>query len=776
MPQAAARQTVIVTRQPHAVALQAMSKAAIEASRSWTFQEFARRLAARAGPRDYVGQLRQIYDFITKRWRYVMEPEEFVHGTGASAIRHVLGTKYNAPDSDPMRMDLEAMPLREHGFGDCDDVSTIVAAMVMAIGLPAFFRIAQSPKGAHVSVVARLPAGGGDVSIDPVGFPNHEFGWAMPAQNVSLVNVEGPGSPRSGSPMGGTGTETMPEVETHFLRTGPKGLIHQGGTSRGHWCAVAANDGDGPRSLSMPLRQYRMLKRGLGVDGMGAVDNRGKVYKYCAGRDLWVDQALRKVPRLNKPAALGGVHDGSEHLGVTDLMTHPFSGRRSDRRAARQAKRKQRRSRRSKRTKKRRTRARKIIKRVGKAHRKVLARAMNSKLVQNAVAGVLQAYGVPMRLTRGVIQAGASVIEQGGIAGFLRLLRKDKKAAMRMIAVASKAGLKGSGIRRPRAFSGGGYHDAELRLAGLGALDDHDATPDNVGTFYQLQQETGPGRGFSRPFAAAPVVSITGLAGLFEIGESSIAADPTPGMWYAIARTDNLSNVSQRAFGTSGRENYKRMKWINRSKANAYAFDSTVTDNLFPNGRITFMPRFASDPMQAVDGVPGSSYAVIWIPEAEGDEPPERVPDADPVPDDPPGGDDDDPIDDPDPDTNDLPDKPGKEGDEDVVIGEDDVICGPGEKLFWSGALQKYICVGDDPGKDTDPVGPSVGPAGPRGVAGPPGPPGRPGAGGAGTVGPAGPPGPPGPQGPGGTGTGDGEGMPRWAAAGLAMIAAGVAS
>jgi hypothetical protein len=180
---------VIRSKNPQAVALATMRKTALEASRTWAIRELASRIATRAGPRDYVGQLRKIYEFIIARWRYVMEPEEFVHGTASSALKHVLGTKYNAPGEDPTMVDLDAMPLREHGWGDCDDVATIAASMVMAIGLKAFFRVAQASTGAHVSVVARLPTRMG-VSVDPVGYPKHKFGWAMPAPKIGYYDVQ----------------------------------------------------------------------------------------------------------------------------------------------------------------------------------------------------------------------------------------------------------------------------------------------------------------------------------------------------------------------------------------------------------------------------------------------------------------------------------------------------------------------------------------------------------------------------------------------------------
>ncbi len=180
---------IVRTTEPHRVTLDTMRATALEASRTWAIRELAARIATRAGPRDYVGQLRMIYQFIIHRWRYVMEPEEFIHGTARSMLAHVAGTKYNAPGEDPATVDLSAMPLKEHGWGDCDDVATLTASLVAAIGLRAYFRVGSGEAGAHVSVVARLPKGKG-VSVDPVGHPKHPFGWVMKAPRVKYYDVQ----------------------------------------------------------------------------------------------------------------------------------------------------------------------------------------------------------------------------------------------------------------------------------------------------------------------------------------------------------------------------------------------------------------------------------------------------------------------------------------------------------------------------------------------------------------------------------------------------------
>lgn len=175
--------------------LATMGRTAKEAASTWTFREWAARLATRAPPRDYVAQLGELYKGILRRWRYVAEPEEWVHGSASSAIAHVLGAKYNRGAScpSPLRCDLDSTSTRGgYGWGDCDDVATVTAAGALALGMRPMFRVVRWPGGAHVSVVARTPKRQ-LVSVDPVGHPEHPFGWAMrpSAARATYYNLQG---------------------------------------------------------------------------------------------------------------------------------------------------------------------------------------------------------------------------------------------------------------------------------------------------------------------------------------------------------------------------------------------------------------------------------------------------------------------------------------------------------------------------------------------------------------------------------------------------------
>ena len=472
---------------------------------------------------------------------------------------------------------------------------------------------------------------------------------------------------------------------------------------------------------------------------------------------------------------------------------------------------------------KRRARVRKFFQRIGKGIRKVVGKAMQSKFVQNIVGGILQAYGVPRRLTVGVLQAGGYFIEKLGIIGFIRMLRKDRKKAMQIIAAAGKSGLKSAGIdidalkkrgkqKAQQAMQKGmrkGISALRNRLSGFGAVDIDSGVPLNgmdglraedqgYGVQYRIRQR-GVRGGLSKPFYAQPVVALAGVRGLGMPGESEIAVDPTPGKWYRIQRGDNLLKVAGEAFNLgAGRERYKRAKWIDKSPPNQRVHTGKP-DNLFPDGKISFMPQWSADVAGNIAGQPGNAYAIIWIPEDPGDLPSNKIPDvADDgktLPDIP-----DKSKDSVDPNQDDLPEDPD-DGTDDTTIPDDKV---DPNKDVSDPSIPK-----DDETDDTDedpqaadlpddvtpkdptvgPPGPAgpMGPAGPVGPAGPRGPAGPPGPGGAGSIGPRGPAGPPGapgamgppgpvgpvgpmgPMGPAGEAGTGGSGTPGWAT--LVMLA-----
>jgi hypothetical protein len=103
-----------------------------------------------------------------------------------------------------------------------------------------------------------------------------------------------------------------------------------------------------------------------------------------------------------------------------------------------------------------------------------------------------------------------------------------------------------------------------------------------------------------------------------------VAVGPTPGKFYRIRYGDTLLGVAGQAFGVAaGEARLERARWINRSRYND-RFRGEPT-SLFPEGLVSFNPRFAEDALiqASADGrcPSGHAYAILWIPEHEGQEP-----------------------------------------------------------------------------------------------------------------------------------------------------------
>jgi hypothetical protein len=372
-----------------------MAKGAREAANMYAMREWAARLATKAPQRDYTGQLRALFDEIMRRWRYVMEPGEWVHGTGESLVRHVLGTKYNG-DPNLDKTGLSAIPTGQKGWGDCDDVSQVVAAGVMALGMTPFFRVVQSPKGGHVSVVARTPRGE-LVSLDPVGQPEHPFGWMMPAQQNQIAYYDmqarqAPGLGKCDCTKAGATNKTallragrtfkaFPPTKMHYVRSYPGIMpphvlaVRQGGYLSGDYC----------------------------TDALSAIDEYKQHWVYNASIDLW------EMPQLG---------------ALKDIK---------------------------RRWRKRIKAIRGAVKKVRELHNKIVAKILSNKVGQKLVGTALMAFGVPPGAAPAVMQTAAELIKKGGLIGLLKTLRKSPKAALQLVAAAAKKGLLATGMVPPAA-------------------------------------------------------------------------------------------------------------------------------------------------------------------------------------------------------------------------------------------------------------------------------------------------------------------------------------
>ena len=566
----------VYTDNPLGTALAHMGKAAREASESFTLQEWANRLATLAGPRDYVGQLRQLYDGILKRWRYVMEPGERVPGTGDAVLKYTLGAKYNC--SDPQRCNVLQTNWKHKGWGDCDDVSSLTAAGVLALGMTPFWRVVQWPNGAHVSVLARTPRGQ-TVSVDPVGHPENPFGWQMdpPNSRVLVFDLNGRqigGGALGAAPMGTylDGVDRIPAKRT----------------AAQHLVALHPLAPRGPRFLAVPRRVHRAMLSGLVVNHAPAVDQFGQRYEYLAAADIWT----------------------------------PLDGRRSRRRAARRRARARRRSARRQRRTARRQRVRRFVRRVrqgvgnvartvGRSKaarflRKMKSKILGSKVVQGLASKALQVFGIPPQATKALLQREAALARRGGRSRLVELLADGKgREAAKLVA----SSFKGAGKDLLR--------DLESKMAAMGSA-------------YEMQFA---GSAICHQGGASfPVEPVSGFYSanhmLGKADVMDVRTTPTPGAWYQVQKGDNLGAVAKAAYGA---RNLTNMRRINSAPYNSRFIFPPKDDydrKYFKDGRIHMYPRYPGPNAQRLDEGDGgegegNSYPVLWIPsDAKPDAPP----------------------------------------------------------------------------------------------------------------------------------------------------------
>lgn len=571
--------------------LRIMGKVARESARTWTMREWASRLATRAPPRDYLAQLRELYKGILKRWRYVQEPGEWIFGRPRSLLGFALGANYNLNAKtcpSPERCDVEATTWKEKGWGDCDDVAALAAAGALAIGMPeVLFRVATWGGGAHVNAVARTPRGKW-VSIDPVGHPDHGFGWALDPQGGSVLWFDLDANPVTGpapaAPANSGGGASMNGEATYM---GGLDGIPRRALQRRHVVLTRRGDTRGPRLLTMPGFHHRLFRRGIVYDRTPAVDQFGDAYQYMSGSDVWAPMR-----------------------GYSPL------GRRRRRKRSRFRKRWARRFKKIKKG---------PIGKAFRAYRKVKGRIkawiLERPLVQNAVGAILQIWGVPLNVTKNVLSHHAKKIRRGGALHILKLALKGKWKLLGRTLLGDAAQFLPKRLRKRLAKR---FPKLKTML-----LQGFDGQYEEGDADHEWVMEQG-----GRSYPVAPVSMMMGADNMYEMGQLEVQSTPTPGAYYKIAKGDNLPNIAQRAFGVTGGARLKASQMISNSKYNKRFHRPTKSKfakKYYGETIVSMYPEWTDDLYAQANPAgarppKGSYYATIWIPPAANVEPPPLCP------------------------------------------------------------------------------------------------------------------------------------------------------
>lgn len=154
-------------------------------SKHLPIRNHAAALATRAAPKDYLGQVREVYNDTITRWRYVNDP----FGT------ELLSYSPDVLANLVLALDGVGVGLGK-GAGDCDCVTAALGAELMAIGRPIRIGV-TAPEGApagpgfsHVFIQAQIPKLGW-ITVDPVLHPHQKFGAITPHSRFALFNLEG---------------------------------------------------------------------------------------------------------------------------------------------------------------------------------------------------------------------------------------------------------------------------------------------------------------------------------------------------------------------------------------------------------------------------------------------------------------------------------------------------------------------------------------------------------------------------------------------------------
>lgn len=259
------------------------------ASQYLPLRNHAASLATLAKPKDYLGQVAQIFQDAVKRWRYVNDPfgTELVTYSPEAIYRLVLG------------LDGKGVG-RGYGAGDCDCISAAMGAQLLAIGRPVRIAVTAppgSPAGSgftHIFVQTKVPKIGW-VTVDPVVHPRHGLGYTTPHSRIAYFGLDGQLMGHAGNATGLAGIQergdTMQPIPdlTQWTDYGLGGVDPEPSAMPADWRMY----GLGPQDGLPPHYQW-----GMYADTMGLMSGEGLGLAAEVDVDLYGNRVLARTPML----------------------------------------------------------------------------------------------------------------------------------------------------------------------------------------------------------------------------------------------------------------------------------------------------------------------------------------------------------------------------------------------------------------------------------------------------------------------------------------------
>jgi hypothetical protein len=177
------RRLKVNERQQMPITVALVGKAIRDGSSYLPIRNLAASLAATAPRKNFPKQVKAIWDYFIKRWRYVKDPygQETVTVSPRAIYNLVMGHNGGAGG-------------KGFGVGDCDDAAVALGSLLMAAGFPV--RLGTTAPPGHpgfgfTHIFPQVFINGAWLTVDPVLLPNAGIGSIAPHGRLGIWDLKG---------------------------------------------------------------------------------------------------------------------------------------------------------------------------------------------------------------------------------------------------------------------------------------------------------------------------------------------------------------------------------------------------------------------------------------------------------------------------------------------------------------------------------------------------------------------------------------------------------